>query len=69
MFEGDLSRLFRHLGNIPGNIRLSQPGWLCHWIAFRGASCKEGYEGYAGQQFSRLHIRWPARLRPERPVE
>ena len=68
MFEGDLSRLFRHLGNIPGNIRLGEPGLLRHRITFRGASCKEDCEGYDGPIFSPTYL-MPSRLRPECPVE
>jgi len=69
MFEGELSRLFRHRGNVPGNIRFGQPRLLCHWIVFRGASCKEDCEGCAGQQSCRFHGQCPSRLRHESPIE
>jgi hypothetical protein len=69
MFEGELSRLFRHRGNVPGNIRLDQSGLLCPWSVFRDASCKEDREGPAGHQFSGFHGQCASHLRPESPIE
>lgn len=48
MLERQLSGLFRHCGDVPGDIALGQPGLLSPRIVFHGASCKEDRERRPG---------------------
>jgi hypothetical protein len=44
VLEWQLSGLFRHCGDVPGDIALGQAGFLSPSIVFRGASCKKDRE-------------------------
>jgi hypothetical protein len=48
MLECQLSGLFRHCSDVPGDIALDQPGLLFPWIVFNGASRKEDRERRPG---------------------
>ena len=69
MLVRQLARLFRHGGDVPGNVALGHPGLLSRRIAVRGTSCKKDGERYNSSQFWRPHGLIPFFLGPGRLVE